>query len=61
MLLALYAAGALLIPDDGAREPEMGRTATFLIFAGLGSMPYFIATLGVSLIASIASASVRPK
>ena len=61
VLLALYAAGTFLFPHDGAREPEMGRTATLLIFAVSGSVLYFIVTLGVYLIASIASESVRPK
>lgn len=42
-------------------EPELGRVASFMIFAAIGSMLYFIATLGVYLIASIASDSVRPK
>lgn len=32
-----------------------------MIFAAIGSMLYFIATLGVYVIASIASDSVRPK
>lgn len=43
------------------REPELGRAGFFMIFASIGSMLYFIATLGVYLIASIASDSVRPK
>lgn len=57
MLLTAWGISVWLSP----RDPELGRVGFFMIFAAIGSMLYFIATLGVYLIASIASDSVRPK
>ena len=57
ILLTAWGIRVWLIP----REPELGRIGFFMISAALGSMLYFIATLGVYLIASIASDSIRPE
>jgi hypothetical protein len=66
-LLGAVSLWAVLLTAWGIRvwlsphEPELGRVGFFMIFAAIGSMLYFIATLGVYVIASIASDSVRPK
>lgn len=57
ILLTTWGIWVWLIPH----EPELGRIASFMIFAAIGSMLYFIATLGVYLIASIASDSMKPE
>ncbi|MGN6150745.1 MAG: hypothetical protein ACTHOH_01895 [Lysobacteraceae bacterium] len=66
-LLGTLGLWAILLMAWGTRvwmsphEPELGRVGYFMIFAAIGSMLYFIVTLGVYLIASIASDSTRPK
>jgi hypothetical protein len=65
-LLGAVGLWAVLLTAWGIRvwlspgEPELGRVGFFMIFAAIGSMLYFIATLGVYLIASIASDSMSP-